>query len=439
MTNPPSDNKTNSPNTQQNRYYVLGLLLVVYIFNFADRQILSILLESIKKDLVLTDTQLGLLGGIAFAIFYTTVGIPLARMADNGVRRTILAACLAIWSLMTAVGGLANNFWQMLLARIGVGIGEAGCSPPAHSMISDLFGPKERATALSIFALGVPLGTFLGFAVGGWVDENYGWRAAFFALGLPGVLLAVLVMLTLKEPIRGLADGAGGIKQDTPPLKEVFTVLWGRKSFRHLSFAASLHAFVGYGIVLWLPAFFIRTFDVGSSETGLSFGVIYGLGAVGTIAGGFLADRLAKKDRRWLVWVPGYSTLLSVPFIAGTYLSSTPNAALLFFIIPAILGPMYLGPSFALTQSLVNLRMRAVASSILLFIINIIGLGIGPFAIGFLSDYLEPTFGNESLKYALLSTLVIYVWSTLHYLFAGSYLRADLDQAASELKASTQS
>ena len=229
------------------RYYILGILTIVYVFNFIDRQILVILQESIKEDLDLSDAQLGLLSGFAFAIFYVTVGIQIARWADRGNRRTIISLAIGLWSAMTAVCGLVQNYWQLLGARIGVGVGEAGGSPPAHSMISDMFPPHERATALSIYNLGIPFGVFVGFLAGGWINELLGWRYAFFAVGIPGVIFALIVRGTVREPPRGMSEKVDRVA-DAPPVGDVIRMLWSRRSFRHMSIAAGLHAFVGYGV-----------------------------------------------------------------------------------------------------------------------------------------------------------------------------------------------
>jgi len=410
------------------RRYALGLLLTVYIFNFIDRQILSILLESIKRDLSLSDTQLGFLSGIAFAIFYSTLGIPIARWADRGSRRTIIALALAVWSVMTAVSGLARGFGTLALARIGVGIGEAGCSPPAHSLLSDYYPPERRATALSIYALGIPVGVLFGYLIGGQMDEYFGWRTAFLVVGLPGLLLSIVVRFTLKDPPRGQWDAASASREQLP-VGEAFAYLWSRRSFRHLSFAAALHAFVGYGVGTWHAPFLMRIHGMSSSEVGTWLALLAGLaGGLGTFLGGYVTDRLRERDVRYYVWVPGVSTIASIPLVVGFYLWPTPYVALGFLILPAILGSMYLGPTFAVTQSLVGPSMRAMASAILLFIINLIGLGLGPQAVGLLSDLLVGVAGHESLRYALLSVALVNVWSTIHYFLAARSLSEDLER-----------
>jgi len=408
--------------------YALGLLLGVYIFNFIDRQILSILMENIKNEIQLSDTELGFLGGIAFALFYTFAGIPIARWADRGSRRNIIAISVLIWSLFTAFTGAARNFWMILAARIGVGVGEAGCSPPAHSLISDFFPPERRGRALSIYALGIPIGGSLGTLVGAWVGDLFGWRMAFVAVGLPGVVLALIVRMTLREPARGESEEAGPVEAEPGSLSEVLRFMTTLRSFWHLSFAGALHAFVGYGAAYFVPSFFARIHEMGLAERGTWLSLVGLVAVVGTYLGGWLGDRLAPIDVRWYLWVPAIATLAGVPIALGYYLSPNPYVALLLFGIPAgIAGPMYLGPSFALTQTLVKPEMRALASAILLFVMNLIGLGIGPWFVGFMSDALAPRFGVESLRWALLGIVTIgNLWATFHYLAAARTLREDL-------------
>ena len=408
------------------RRYALSVLVVVYTFNFIDRQILSILMEPIKADLGLSDTQLGLLTGFAFALFYATLGIPIARLADKGNRRNLIAGALTIWSAMTAMSGLAQNFWHLLIARIGVGIGEAGCSPPAHSIISDYYPAEKRATALGIYSLGIPVGILFGFLAGGWLNQFFGWRVAFFVVGVPGIILAILVKLSLREPIRGMSEG----RADTAPhptVKETFTFLWSKRSFRHLAFGGGLTAFVGYGVVTWVPSFLIRSYGMQTGEVGTYLGLILGIpGGIGIVLGGWMADRYGSRDTRWYLWIVTVALLLGVPFSLGVYLTDSAGMALLFLCIPVLLGNFYQATTFSQTQGLVPLRMRAVAAAVLLFILNIIGLGAGPQAIGLLSDFLEPSYGQESLRYSLLILSFVNVWAAYHYYLAGKYLKQDL-------------
>ena len=408
------------------RQYALSVLVVVYTFNFIDRQILSILLEPIKNELGLSDTALGMLTGFAFALFYATLGIPIARFADKGNRRNLIALALAIWSAMTALSGLAQNFWHMLLARIGVGVGEAGCSPPAHSMIADYYPAERRATALGIYSLGIPVGILFGFLAGGWLNEFFGWRVAFFVVGVPGLLLAILVRFTLREPTRGMAEGRSDAVEQ-PTVMETFRYLWAKRSFRHLAFGGGLTAFVGYGVVTWVPSFLIRSHGMDTGEVGTYLGLILGIpGGIGIALGGWMADRYGAKDTRWYLWVVSVALLLGVPFSFGIYLSETALMALLFLMIPVMLGNFYQATTFSQTQGLVSLRMRSVAAAVLLFILNIIGLGAGPQAVGILSDVLQPSYGDESLRYSLLILSFVNVWSAYHYYVAGKYLKDEL-------------
>ncbi len=408
------------------RNYVLGILVVVYVFNFVDRQILSILLEPIKLELALTDTQLGFLSGIAFAIFYATLGMPIARIADRTSRTGVIAVCLSLWSLMTTLCGLATNFVQLLLARIGVAVGEAGGSPPAHSLISDYFPPESRATALSIYSLGIPIGTMFGLLIGGWINELFGWRLAFMVVGLPGILLAIIFKLTVREPVR--PDVAKAAANTSIAL--VARYLWRQKSFMHLAIGAALHAFVGYGLVIWNPAFFIRSHGLETGEIGTNLALISGIvGGVGTFFGGWIADKLAPRDLRWYMWAPLIGLVITVPFLVIVYLLDSHVFAFALFTIPTFFGSLYLGPSFAATQSLVPAHMRAVAAAVLLFIINIIGLGLGPQVVGIISDLLHPTFASESLRYSLIIVAVLNLIAAIHYWQAAKTLVADFSRA----------
>ena len=425
------DNKPKAEGAFSSAYrsYALGLLVVVYIFNFIDRSILGILVEPIKRDLGVNDTMMGFLGGIAFATFYTFLGIPIARLSDKGSRRNVLTVCLALWSGATALCGLAANFFHLLLARIGVAVGEAGASPASHSMISDMFPPERRATALGIYALGIPIGTMLGNLSGGWINEALDWRSAFFLVGLPGVLLAVVVRFTLREPPRGAAEAIEVKTEEPPPVKEVFQYLWARRSFRLISLGAGLHAFVGYGVGYWIPAMFSRSHGYSTSDMGVALFYLGFASIAGTFLGGYLGDKMAGRDVRWYVWLPGLATIISVPFSGYVYLSDDPFAALWVLAIPYFFGAYYLAPTFSLAQGMVGLRMRALASSIILFIANIIGLGLGPQFTGIASDllFVSTDLGDDSLRWALVLSLIFNVVSALLYLGAGRTLKADLE------------
>ncbi len=410
------------------RGYALTLLVVVYVFNFIDRSILGILVQPIKEDLGVSDTMMGFLGGIAFATFYTVLGIPIARLADKGSRVNVIAVSLTLWSGATALCGMALNFWHLLAARIGVAVGEAGGSPPSHSIISDMFPPERRATALAIYALGIPIGTQLGNLGGGWTNEAFDWRTAFIVVGLPGVLLALVVRLTLREPARGAAEGILPGGDAPPPILEVFRYLWARRSFRYMSLGAALHAFVGYGVGYWIPAMFNRSHGLGTGEMGTALFWLGFASIAGTLLGGYIGDKLGAKDPRWYVWLPGLATLVSIPFSAFGYLYGEPYVALWVMSVHYFLSAYYLGPTFSMTQGMVGLRMRALAASISLFILNIIGLGLGPQFTGILSDLLRAftDLGADSLRWALVFSLVFNLLSTGLYLTAGRTLKQDL-------------
>lgn len=399
------------------RNYVLFMLMIVYAFNFVDRQILVILQEPIKLELGLSDTQLGLMTGLTFALFYVVMGLPIARLADRSNRRNIVAISLTVWSGMTAMSGFANNYWQLLLARIGVGIGEAGGSPPSHSMLSDYFPPEQRATAFSIYTTGIYIGIMVGFLAGGWIADAFGWRMAFFIVGLPGILLAIIVRLTIKEPPRGFYDKG---TPETVPLKTVIAHFRSHKSMILLSLACGMTAFTGYGTTNFMPAYLARVHEMGTTEIGFALAIAIGVGGgVGTFSSGFLADKLGKKDIRWYLWMPALMGLLSFPLGLYVFLSNDTANIMYVFFFSALLSSMYLGPSIAVCHSLSKPSMRALVSAILFFILNIIGLGLGPLATGALSDYLAADYGVESIRYALVIVSVfgsviaisLFVWA----------------------------
>jgi predicted MFS family arabinose efflux permease len=412
------------------RNYALVLLTIVYSFNFIDRQLLAILQEPIKLELSLSDSQLGLLTGFAFALFYVIAGIPIARWADRSNRRNIISLSLGLWSLMTAVSGLTHNFIQLLAARVGVGVGEAGGSPPSHSIVSDIFPPEKRASAMSFYSTGVNIGILFGFLLGGWLNEFFGWRVAFIVVGAPGVLLALLVRFTLREPIRGLTENKQSSDEQVP-FSQVLHLLWSRLSFRHMVFAGSLNAFVIYATVNWLASFFIRSHGMTTGELGTWLAMSSGLfGAIGVFFGGFFADKLASRDKRWYVWLSAVMMLICVPFTIAVYSASNQYTALILAFVPGTLFNVYLGTTIATTHGLVGQRMRATSSAILFLVLNIIGLGLGPWSIGLLSDYLLPTLGTESLRYALLYIIpAVTFWSACHFYLASRTLRDDLANA----------
>lgn len=421
--------------TPSYRIYVLGLLLAVYLFNFLDRQILSVLLEAIKQEFHFTDTQLGLLGGMAFALFYSTLGIPIAWLADRYNRRNIIGIAMALWSAMTAVCGLATGFASLFLARVGVGVGEAGGMPPSYSLVSDYFPPERRGTALAVLGMGVPLGVLVGFLVGGWVNEFFGWRAAFMTVGVPGIILALILRFTLREPPRGQFDTQ---KQHGPAPSFLSTVryLWQRPACRHLTLAASLYGLAGWGAGIWQPSFFMRLHGMGSGEAGTWLAFVFGLsGATGSMLGGIVGDRLFKAtgDARWYMWLSAGGIFFGIPFVFLVYLWPTPIPALLFLIVPTIFGHMYMGPVMAMLLGIAGAQRRALASAAYGLIINLVAMGIGPLLVGISSDHLLPRYGDESLRYSILTVVVVATsWAAVHFLFSNKTLREDLAAAEAD-------
>jgi len=407
------------------RRYVLVVLTLVYSLNFIDRQILVILQESIKVDMDLSDSQLGLLTGFAFAIFYVSVGIPIARWADIGNRRNIVSLAIAVWSGMTALSGLTQNFWQLLMARIGVGVGEAGGSPPSHSIISDYYPPEQRGSALSFYSTGVYLGILFGFLLGGWINSQFGWRAAFFVVGIPGFLVALLVRLTIREPVRGGLDGRA--LEAPATFGKTLRTLREFGSFRLFAIAAGLNAFSSYGIGNFMPSFLIRSHDFTSMQVGTSLALITGIGgAMGTYFGGVLADRYGANDKRWYLWIAAIPGACSVPLMLSAVFVADPRLTLACLFFATMLGAFYLGPTIAISHNLVSPSMRAMASAILFFILNLIGLGMGPLVVGMISDALAPAYGSESLRYSLGIVSLINLVSATLFILAARKLLSDL-------------
>ena len=410
------------------KWYVVGVLTAVYASSQVDRQIMGILLEPIKLELGASDTQMGFLIGLTFAVFYATLGMPIAMLADRSNRRNIITAAISIWSVMTVVCGYAANFMQLALARIGVGVGEAGSSPPSHSIIADLFGPEHRGTAMGVFALGVNIGLLIAYLAGGWLTENWGWRATFVTVGLPGLLFAAILYFTTREPERGASEQLQSNTDNPPSFAVVARHMWSVRSIRHVVIGSSLAGFVGYGFVLWMPSFLLRSHGLSPTEIGLVLALMTGVvGGLGTFTAGRLADALAKRDIRWRVWIVAAGKAGYVPFLAAVFVVDELWQALLLYIIPAFFAGFYLAPTFALIQGLVSLRMRALASSITLFVLNIIGLGFGPQVVGIMSDMFEPSYGQESLRMALLVLTFVNLWCAFHYLIAAKTLKVDLE------------
>ncbi|MDG1441920.1 MAG: MFS transporter, partial [Pseudomonadales bacterium] len=407
--------------------YTLFVLVLVFTSSHVDRQIMGILGQPIKESLMISDTQLGLLTGIMFAVFYATLGMPMAMWADRRNRRNLISFSVFLWSGMTALCGAANTFTQLLLLRIGVGVGEAGSNPPSHSMIADLYPKEQRATAMAIFGTGINWGILIGFLVGGWINEFYGWRTAFVVVGLPGIFLAILVRFTLKEPPRGYADAAGEKPPEVipPPFWSVAKFMITNPVLRNIVAAGTLIAFTGYASVIWVPIYLVRIHGMGTGEVGTYLALFIGVGgAIGIYLGGRLADFLAaRRGEQWLPWVVAIASLLGLPFLYFSFTAATQTGALWAYALPAALGTVYVAPGFALIQNHTPTEMRSVAAAINLFILNIVGLGLGPFSVGFFSDLFTPEYGIDGLRYGLMTSLVVIVWGSLHYYRTGILLK----------------
>lgn len=415
-----------------NRNYLLGVLLVVLVFNKIDGVALGLLMQEIKVDLQLSDTALGFLSGIAFALFYSVMGIPIARWADRGDRVAVISATTALWSVGVALCALAGNFLQLLLIRIGVAVGEAGCIPTAHSLIADHFSRAERPRAIARYMLGWPISYGIGYFLAGWLNELYGWRATFVLIGLPGLALAALVRLTLNDP-RKKWDTAPpsrssiGTSVSAPSLKQVCRTLWASIAFRHLLFGFSVSNLFGYGLWQWKPAFFIRTYGLGTGEVGVWLGIIYGVsGVLGMYWGGELASRHAAHDERLQL----RAIAAAFPFfgIVSAGMCLAPNHYLAFGLLAIATTGMYgtQGPLFATIQTLVPPPMRAMATALIYLFANLIGMGLGPLLAGALSDVFRPLAAEESLRYALLALCPGYLWAAWHVWRASGAVAGDL-------------
>lgn len=408
--------------------YVLAILIVVYTFNFIDRVIISILATPIKAELGLSDTQLGLLSGTYFALFYTVLGIPIARLADRWDRTWIMTGALALWSGFTALCGLAQSYVQLAFARVGVGVGEAGGIAPAYSLVSDYFPPEQRARALAVFSFGIPIGSGLGILFGGLMLSAVNWRTAFVTVGVAGLLIVPLFRLTVREPPRGGLD-SGALRRDPVSFLAVLRALLAKPGFWILSFGAAASSLGGYGLIFWLPSFFIRSFNLSITATALFIGIgtiVFGL--TGIWLGGWLGDRFGARSKAAYALVPAAMFAIIIPFFAAGALSSSLTVALLAFAVPLALGVVWLGPVISAIQHLVVPAMRATASAIFLFINNLIGIGGGTLFLGAISDVLMPRYGTESLRYAMLSATAFYAVAALLMLVASRRLERDWER-----------
>ena len=401
---------------------VLAALLFAYILNFLDRQILGILAQPIKADLNLTDTEFGAIGGLAFALLYSVMGVPLSFLADRTSRSRVIAGALAVWSGFTALCGTATSFWHLFLFRLGVGIGEAGGVAPSYALIADYFPPERRARALAIYSLGVPIGLGAGTLLGAYIAALIDWRAAFLIMGAVGLLFAPVFLWVVRDAPRPAGAGAAAI-----PLRQVFGLLARKPSFWLMAFAASCSSLVGYGLALWVPSILMRSFGFDIIGAGQFMGSLLLIGGtVGVLAGGVLADRLGAADRRWYAYLPALAWLITAPFyLAGLLNPTSLTLAWLLLLLPNALNILWLGPVTTAVQHLVERPMRATASACFLLINNFVGLGIGPLLIGAISETLRSTYGVESLRYAAMGVLGFYLVAALLMWLAARRLRSD--------------
>ena len=404
------------------RLLVLAMLLLVYTFNFVDRQILGILAGPIKAELGLSDTQLGLLGGIAFAILYSTLAVPLALLADRTSRTWVITAALAVWSGFTALCGAATGFWSLFLARLGVGVGEAGGVAPSYALIADYFPARERARALAVYSLGIPLGAALGVLFGAYIAARVDWRTAFFAVGIAGVVIAPLFRLVVREPARPAPVAAA----EAVPLLRVFAILAAKPSFWLLAFGAASSSMIGYGFAFWFPLLLQRSFGLSLVGSAQFYGALLLVGGVaGVLGGGMLGDRLGASDRANFARVPALAYVVAMPLFAAGILSGSVPLAFALFLVPQALAYVWLGPVLGAVQHLVPAPMRATASASFLLINNLVGLGLGTLVLGALSDALTGRFGSNALAYSMLAGLGFYLLAALLMALAAKPLRKD--------------
>ena len=443
------------------RVWLLVLLVAVYACSFLDRLIIAVIGQSIKSDLGLSDFEMGLLGGFSFALFFALGCIPLGRYAERHNRVRLISVCVVAWSVFATLCGMAQNFWQMMLFRCGVGIGEAGGTPAAHALIADHFPPGRRATALATYALGVPIGVLIASFAGGWLAQNFGWRSTFIYLGVPGVALGALTWFTLREPPRGMSDNilAG---DEVPALMAVFRRMWFTRTVRYMVLGTALGAVALQGINMFIPMYLARVFGMGMAKAGFTFGIVIGVGGFFGIAlGGIIADWLSPRDQRWYSWVPGWATLIAAPIAGYAFFEMDSSKATAAIFVFAVLTLCWNGPTFSTIHRMVEPRMRASSSAVMMLAMTLIGHGLGPPIIGFLSDHfatqafgdsgyqalcsvkgatLAPEIASRCLnasatgiRYSMLCFVVLLVGAALLYLRAARTYAADLRQHEAKL------
>jgi MFS family permease len=409
---------------------VLFVLSLVMMLNIIDRQMLAILIEPIKQELDVSDASMGLLTGTSFALLHVVAMIPIASWADRGSRRNLIAWGLGTWSALTVLTGLARGFGEMFWVRLGLGVGEATAVPASHSLVSDLFPIERRATALSMLVLAGPVGQMLAYAGGGWINEIWGWRAVFWVFGVPGLLLVLLIQTTIAEPERGAADGSAGSWQPLP-LSAALRFLIGLRSYRHLALAGALSATANYAILIWSAPLWMRVYELGTAEVGTTLALATGPAtAAGVVLAGRLADRLSRRDVRWLAWIPALACALALPFALGFALAPSHGLSIAWLIPATLLGAMVIGPVFTAVQSAVWPNVRAVAAAWISLLLTAFGLGIGPPIVGWATDLGAATHGPDALRYALAGAVLCFGWAAIHLLLAARCLAAEMEATA---------
>jgi predicted MFS family arabinose efflux permease len=424
--------------SQSYKRYVLATLTLVGALNYTDRGMMGLMLQPIKEDLDLSDTQLGFLTGIAFALFYATLGLPLARAADRGNRVTLTSIAIGLWGITVMLCLFVTNFVQLLFARIAAAVGEAGCVPPTYSLVGDYFpGSTERARAVAIYMLSSPLSSLISFIAGGWLNDLIGWRLTFFVMGIPGLLLALIVKLTVNEP-REKAAPEQGKAQKLPGMTSVLRIMWRQRSMRHITLAIILLLTMGQGLGPWYAAFLMRSHGMHTSELGLWFGLIFGFcGLAGTLLGGLVADRWFADNERGQMRLCAVTSALSVPCILAFLLLPQKQQALIALMPFVVVAGVFLGPTYALMQRLVATEMRATTMAVVMLLANLIGMGIGPQVVGILSDALMPILGAESLRYAMIAMSFVALWAAWHFWLVGRTVKEDLAQVAQHAQSAT--
>lgn len=412
-------------------YFTLALFIVAHTLLAVDRAIMAILLEPIKAEFDLSDSELGLLGGLGFALFFGIAGIPLGRMVDRGNRRNILAACVAVFSSMTAATAFAGHYLHVLLCRMLVGAGEAGGGPAMVSMISDMFPPHKRATMVAFYYAGTPLGSMLIFVAGGYMAMHYDWRMVFLAAGLPGVFLALLLRYAIKEPQRRVDSGGAAEKGEALPFRKAVRFIWSQHALRHLVITSALTSAASAGVFAFAASLLIRSHGASLGQAGLVMGFVFGgMGLVGTIFGGMVVDRLARRDGRWRTWYLAVASALNVPVVIALAFSPTLGVAAVLIGLWSVLSVACYGPIMALMSTLAGSRMRGTVTALYYLASYVIGVGVGPQFVGLVSDLAAPSVGDDALRYGIGAAVIFYVWAVWHFLQAGRSVQQNLLRAA---------